>query len=252
LEACAAKPAERLEAEIASVLMGSHLPLRSRLGYRCGLRSEGKMRLVGLSLLVGVGLFASLHAGMAQQANTGQCSALNNDSERLACYDKHLKQGVPGSAPTAENNNTIGNTAEGIGQWSQYNFKDQFTDQPGVLLSLDEDPDPTHSKSATLVIRCKNNRTELWVNWQQYLGSGQKVVIYRIDGRPSQQKTWGISTDRDSTFSSGAIPLIKELIAAKTFLVGVSGLNGSNIISSFTLDGIKEAIKPVQKTCNWS
>jgi type VI secretion system protein VasI len=103
-----------------------------------------------------------------------------------------------------------------------------------------------------LVIRCLSKRTELYINWHDYLGSDAINVLTRVGGDAASTQRWTLSTDSQATFyPSGPTPFIKQLIGADEFVAQVTPYNESPVIAVWDLSGLSEAIEPLRTTCNW-
>lgn len=114
-------------------------------------------------------------------------------------------------------------------------------------------------ESVTMTIRCQSNKTELYVNWQDYLGddshdvySDWKLVTQRVGEAKAKTVRWDISTDNNATFARSPIGLIKEMLKADRLVLQTTPYNENPTTAVFKLEGMKEAISPIAKECGWS
>lgn len=111
----------------------------------------------------------------------------------------------------------------------------------------------------TLTIRCQSNKTELYVNWNDYLGDDShdvyddwKNVTVRIGENKAQQQRWGISTDSKATFAPGSpVNIIKQMVKADRLVLQTTPYNENPVTAVFNLKGIMQAVTPIAKECGW-
>ncbi len=109
-------------------------------------------------------------------------------------------------------------------------------------------------KQALLSISCKNNKTDLSVGFRTMIQTSLSDVAleYKIDEQKINKAKWISATSYQAAFSPRPIPLIKELIAAKKIAFRVPVYNSSAVMETyFNMEGLGEAIKPVQEVCGW-
>jgi type VI secretion system protein VasI len=175
------------------------------------------------------------------------CAAIKGDLERLESYDQLARElGLVAKAivlPTT-----------GTGKWSSTSETNPVDDSTTVVLSLEADEGRSHlqAEKITLFIRCKSNKTELYIKWYDYLGDEKIAVLTRVGEAKAVGKSWGISTNNESTFyPESAIPFIKTLMSSDKFVAQVTPYNESPVTAIFDIRGLAEAIKPLQQTCGW-
>lgn len=104
----------------------------------------------------------------------------------------------------------------------------------------------------TLILRCRSNETEVYINWDEYLGSDRPVVTYRIGEASEQQRRWNPSTDDDATFYPGNhIALIKQLMKVDRFVARVQPYDESPVTAVFKMGNLQEQITPLREACHW-
>ncbi|HDR0641597.1 type VI secretion system-associated protein TagO [Pasteurella multocida] len=111
-----------------------------------------------------------------------------------------------------------------------------------------------HGRSvrASMMIRCKDNKTEMFIHYPGiYLDNDYVRVEYRLDKDKSIKATWNTSTDYEATFVKKPLSVIKSMFDKDRMLVKVSPYSKSPITLPFNISGLKESIEPLRKACNW-
>lgn len=175
-----------------------------------------------------------------------QCSAISGSVERLACFDRLSSDNGLASKISAV-------PVDGVGKWDVNERTNPLDDSRTVFLMLrsDSGSSGTYRKLPIgLVIRCKSNKTELFVNWNDYLGRSANVVS-RIGSNPAKEMSWSMSSDSKATFKDRSISFIKEMLEADSLVLQTTPYNASPVTAEFDIRGLSEAIKPVRETCGW-
>lgn len=155
--------------------------------------------------------------------------------------------------PVASNDST---PVEEQQVWSVEEDKSPVDDSPTVTLSMTS-AKPYRSRfgrdqNAFLVIRCRENQTDLIIGIDEFLGLHDGVrVTYRIGDQPAKTATWATSTSGKGAFASNPIQLAKELAASPYFFVRISGYSGEKYDLEFVTNGLAEALPKVQAACHW-
>lgn len=138
------------------------------------------------------------------------------------------------------------------GKWDVSISKDELTDNKTVFLSLIASSglgkygDPVY-----LIIRCQNNKTEMFINWQTFLGLDTIEAIDRVDDKKAETSYWDISTDRKASFRRNPVPQIKKMLDSKKYVAQVTPYSENPITAVFETDGLGNAIKELRETCSW-
>lgn len=152
-------------------------------------------------------------------------------------------------------------TAEDRGNWRVSEDKSAFDDSRTVVLSLSSDQPIAGrfgaANPAEIYLRCQENSTSLYlVLNDQFLSDiqGFGSVDYRIDEQKASVARMTASTDNQALglWDGGkSIPLIKKLLTGNSVVFRATPFNESPIEFSFTLAGLKNAVRPLKEACVW-
>lgn len=141
------------------------------------------------------------------------------------------------------------------GKWRVSKQASLIDDSANVYLSLLADSDVRSGYKTTrpsLNIRCKENKTEVFVSWDLYLGIDKIAMLTRLDKDPATRQWWVISTDYKAAFApNNDIAFTKQLMAYKRLLAQVTPYGESPVMVTFDLTGLTKAIEPLQSACHW-
>ena len=191
-----------------------------------------------------------------QELSLSLCANEKDDAKRLNCFDKLTEQ---------KNNNTAIYKGElekkeapakitDKGKWYTSIDTSEIDDTKNVILTLSAENaiySRYRTERPTLYLRCAENKTEAYINWNVFLGSDSIKVLLRYDKEKAKTRRWDTSTDHKSLFVRGNIPFIKKLLKHKKLLVKVTPYSESPVTTTFDVRGLKEAIKPLREACHW-
>ncbi|HEG2003733.1 TPA: type VI secretion protein [Enterobacter asburiae] len=175
-----------------------------------------------------------------------KCQSEAKSDARLACYDKVLPPKVAEEAKPVE----------GVGKWQVSTKTSPVDDSENVYVSLSAN-DSFRSQfgesiTPSLYITCREKKTELFLNWDTYLGLNETQMLSRLDKQKAKTKTWDISSDTKSVFYRGnVIEFVKALSQANSMFTQITPYNESPVSATFDVAGLSEALKPLQKACGW-
>lgn len=174
------------------------------------------------------------------------CAAMTNSVARLACFDSLASE--RGAAPSSDST-----TPDGSGKWETSTDTDPLTDKAIHYAILEADSGVGRlGRKPTMIIRCKDNRTEMFITWNSYLGSDSISTTYRIDKQPAQKSGWSLSTDKRAAFFPGSpVPTLKQLEGSTSFVANVTPYNESPVTAVFDTTGAEKALADIRKGCNW-
>lgn len=172
-------------------------------------------------------------------ADATHCLSVSDPDSRLSCYDLEY-----GRNPTLENS---------AGDWFVQSQKNPIDDSQTTFLALEAEQGSSRwGEPVALVIRCKSNKTEMWINWQDYLGNSRVMVTTRIGDQEAETKPWSLSTDNQSSFYlRSPIAFIKRMMSTNSFVAQTTPYNENPVTAVFSTSGLESAIEPLRKNCNW-
>ncbi len=103
----------------------------------------------------------------------------------------------------------------------------------------------------SLYIACREGKKN-YIDCGTYPGLEESTMIHRNDKQKGKNKFWPISTDTNAVFNRGnVVSFIKNLSSGSVLFAQIVPYNENSVSSTFSLDGLSEAIKPLQETCGW-
>ena len=146
--------------------------------------------------------------------------------------------------------------AIGNGKWRVSSETSPIDDSTNVYLSLPADSTISGRFGETvrpsLWVRCKENRTEVFVTWELYLGIDTTQVLHRLDERRAQTRTWGLSTDHEATFYRGSqVSFARELMSHERLLLQTTPYGEKPVTATFSIVGLENAAIPLREACRW-
>ncbi|WP_292978866.1 type VI secretion system-associated protein TagO [Nitrosomonas sp.] len=215
------------------------------LGVTMSLRQ--RLLLVAFSVLT---ISTSFSANADSSKEITRCAAESNSIKRLECFDalsNHL--GVSSSKTSS----TI------ISKWHVNKETSRIDDSTNVIVSLDSDTPISgwlgKTFTPSLVLRCKENKTELYIvtgmSPQVEYGTDGATITLRFDKEKATKYHTSKSTDGEALFFGQSIGVIKKMLGHTTLLFQFIPFNSSPAMTTFDLRGIQEAVKPLRETCKW-
>lgn len=205
-----------------------------------------KLILTALALTISAPVMSA--PTVAQQIPSSaieQCAVIESNLERLKCYDLLAKtHNLSGSHP---------DQAEmgGIGQWTVEKKTDPIDDTKTVNIFLIADSGNSRfGKPIMLVARCDSEKTEMFIDWQIYLGSEAKVTL-RIGDDDAKKSKWILSSDRQKSFNKSPINTLKAMLTTDKMVAQITPFNQKPSTAVFNIAGLNEAIKPLREACVW-
>lgn len=189
---------------------------------------------------------ASTALGAVEDSEVAACASKTNTVERLSCFDDLAAKHNLAPSTTTE-------SKAGAGQWVSSTDTDPMTDKSihtAVLLA--QSGKGRFGDPIGLVVRCSNNKTEMFISWQSYLGRDTISTTYRVGKSAAKTARWSLSTNNKAAFFPGSpIPVLKEIIEADSFVANVTPYNESPVTAVFNTTGAGAALEDVRKGCGW-
>ncbi len=177
------------------------------------------------------------------EQSLAQCAAMMGNSERLACYDEQaISLGIEVTALVLLEPGVLTVSAEptDVGDPSNVTVTSNAisgTSSEGAVISM--------------VMRCRSNKTDLYIRWQDYLGSWAYVQT-RVGDNDIGRRQWNLSTDGRTTFyPRRAEDFIEDVIAAGRVEFEITPYVKSAVTAVFDTSELGEAIGPLREACEW-
>lgn len=171
------------------------------------------------------------------------CESIEDPNERVKCHAVAFASTPwqPGSPAEAE-----------TGVWKMRSAPDPQGGEIVYFASLRaEHGRDRWSGPAWLTVRCKADRTELYMTWGENLDT-QVRTIYALDTGVPVKENWTRAPDRTAAFyPSSPINFLKRLIKANSLVITVTPADGSPHTAVFVTSGAQAALAPVRKACGW-
>lgn len=141
-----------------------------------------------------------------------------------------------------------------LGAWQAGEKVDPITDERNAYVFNMSNDGPV------LFLRCMGGRTDVFIDWRDYLGSDDcNSVTYRVANDEPQKECWLISTDRKKTFSPDFLPSLfaARLLMAeakpekRTFAARTTPHAESPVTAVFNLKGLAAKVRALKPECPW-
>ena len=190
-------------------------------------------------------LAISAQALALENKDYAKCAAKIGDLSRLECFDNLAKT----KSLVKETKRLV---VRGVGYWLIRHETNPIDDSKTVELTLFPKETPVRAKDiVSLVARCKSNKTEVYISWNDYLGRNSDVLT-RIGKNKAKTERWSLSTDSQATFNNNPIKLLKDMMEADSLIAQITPYNDNPKTVVFNTIGLVNAIKPLQEVCGWS
>jgi type VI secretion system protein VasI len=199
-----------------------------------------KLTFLAISLLFTTNSYAAI-----DEKEYAKCAFIEGDLARLECFDNLAK------VKKLDGRQVQPTSIAGKGKWQVSVDVNPVDDSKTVTLVLDADSGKNRWGNAVfLVARCKSNSTDLYIGWNDYLGS-EASILTRIGDNKAVTNRWTLSTDKKASFHRKAIPFLKEMLTSPKLVAQVTPYNESPVTAIFNTSGLENAIKPLRETCSW-
>lgn len=199
-------------------------------------------------LAAGTALFIMTSANAAE---ISVCIKMENDLDRLACYDK-----ISGRTPL------ITPAKDVAGKWQLRTTTSKLTDDKNITLFLASEETVNcgwnRGDKIDLILRCQEKKTSMYFNTGCHMTSSDYNdygdVTYRLDSDKARKVGMAESTDNKALglWSGGkSIPVIKQMLGKDEMVVRMTPYGQSPFTATFKITGLSEAIEPLRKECNW-
>jgi len=138
------------------------------------------------------------------------------------------------------------------GKWTIDVNADPITDEKVITFVLEAASGlGIYGDPVNLVVRWSKGTTEMYINWNSYLG--QKIdVTFRIgDGAP-ETKNWNLSADsRASLYPGNPLQIVQNILNNTQIIARCTPINESPITAIFDVAGLKIIAAPYNNDLKW-
>ena len=145
-----------------------------------------------------------------------------------------------------------------LGEWRVSQEVSPVDDSMTVLMKLNAENrvdvkgwGSDYASYPKLVIRCKENKTSVYINYDSFLSTDDMTVLTRFDKNPAKKHSWGVSTDYEAVFAPSGVSWAKKIANASKLFVRLTPYGESPVSATFDLTGSEEAMRPLRATCGW-
>lgn len=181
-------------------------------------------------------------------ATADECREIDNDLDRLACYD--LQSGRTPKAESVQTDN----------KWDVRIESSDFDDTKSVFISTKSESDLScgflSQRPATLTIRCMENTTSVLFTTNCHVTDIQDYgkVDVRLDRDPAfVVNTYASTNNKTLGLWEGhrSIPFIKKMFGKDQMVIRFTPFSESPVTAKFDVSGLEETIKPLRESCGW-
>lgn len=190
-----------------------------------------------------------LAASSAFAQDLASCSKIADSLQRLTCYDDLAKSAAP-KAPETPKPAPTPSVSEALAEakaWEVTESKSPVDDKLQITASI-----PSEEMSSILVLRCRDNRTDLFVGTDKYLGSDDFISItYRIGSEKAISTRWNGSTTGRAVFVPKAIAFSRQLPDDVKLFVRIEAYRSAPVDATFPLGKFSDIRAKVASACGW-
>ncbi len=173
------------------------------------------------------------------------CKSKGAKADQLACFSS-LAGSTSAPAPTPSVPS----------KWKVHSKVEKLDGTTTVTLALDSSdtvkPQYGRAEAATIIVRCLNNKTELYIDWPEFLGVSRGIEVrWRADNMPITTEAWSPSTDGKAAFAPNPVAFLKKLADRSELLLSVTPFGKVATTLTFPVAGLEEALKPLRAACKW-
>src|ERR1700730_13488851 len=180
-------------------------------------------------------------AGAQAQDASRSCRQIKDDGERLKCYDRLDTSSSSRTGRPAESQ-----PGAGTG-WIVNDEKSPLDDSPLVSAALE-----ASDGKATLLMRCKDRKTELAISIRGFIKCGTDIpVTYRIDQAQATEEPWHAHSSCYLAVAPSPIPLIRAFAAQGKIDFCMFDVPHAAYDALFNLGKVPEIRSRLAEACDW-
>ena len=108
--------------------------------------------------------------------------------------------------------------------------------------------------STWIHVACENNITTMHISHGDYIFPNHSKITYKVNSSPLRNRTARSSASYDSLFITNPIPMLRHMMEGGNsgkMIIEYELEYYSNEQTTIPLHNFAEAMKPIQKACNW-
>lgn len=135
------------------------------------------------------------------------------------------------------------------GEWEVISNKDPITDQNIVVAGVRA---KSTSNEQMLYIRCDGGKVQLYIDFNEFLGTRSIPLTYRLDKELALTDHWGISTNNKAVFYPyNAKNFMYKVFGASQLAVRATPYGENTRTVVFNIEGLSQALLKYKNTCDY-
>lgn len=167
------------------------------------------------------------------------CCQIGNDANRLESYDQLAEQlGITRKTVNASES-----------KWQVTVDKDPISDSKKIFFFLPAETNDLYDE-VVLVIRVQDSKTELFVNWDDYLADNTKVTI-RFDKEDPYSVNWTESINNTALFCNCPLGFIEKMLQHSSLVLRTSPYDEGPKTAIFDISGLRPLAEQYNNDLKW-
>jgi len=191
------------------------------------------------------------------------CSEINEPVDRLECFDGVGRQAKRADTLTAKEDPMsaempVGSTSSPEPQWHSEKKRSKIDGSTLVTARIESNEEVTVHAGETyrpvFGIECQKKKTIAYIASRAPLGIEETAIDLKIDDAPPFTLELELSSDYKSAgwwASPDAVAFLKKLAGKQVLAARLTPVRDVPVEVTFNLVGMKQAIAPLTKACNW-
>jgi type VI secretion system protein VasI len=198
--------------------------------------------VVFLVVVVAVGHAQTIDLSSNIVVELRTASAIKDPAKRLKAFDQIAEKYLSAK----------GNPNSDVGKWTVSESVNPLDDSKRIVFALAADEGAgTFGEPVHLFIRFQSGETEVYINWNSYLGDNVYVTS-RIGKQSAESAKWSESSDSKASFyPDDPKELIRGLEEVDSYVAKVTPFNENPITAIFDIRGLKNISAKYADVLQW-
>lgn len=186
-------------------------------------------------------------------ASGSSCSKIDDEAHRLICYDLVFRVG----STSMGGGDSLPMLPDSVPNWPMTTGPSKLSKGTTVTIAtVSSRPINEDEQLARMSVGCDSDRTSVTFNFTGYFiagANGGNVIKAKVDnGKTMEVET--IASESVIVLFGGnkSVPFLKSLLTGKSLHLIVQPTSGPPVETEFKLDGLGQAIAPIQQACHWA